>query len=127
MKSPKIMFVYAAFIAICAAVAFMLAQDKSKAGTALYFGGGAAALVWVCGLMAMQIERKRAVGMIGIHVGLVLPLLFAIEFGRRAYKNLWTPEGKEYLGIIFAVMTIASVVAFIAILVTRPTKAQRGG
>jgi len=124
MKSPRIMFLYGFFIVICSGIAFLMAPDKSRAMTALYAGGGSAFLMWICAAMAMQIERTRAIGMIGIHVGMVLPFLFAIEFGRRSWKNFHAPE-KEYLAIIFAIMAVGSIVAFAAILLTRPSKADR--
>ena len=117
------MFLYGLFIVLCSGTAYVLAPDKSRAVTALYAGGGSAVLMWLCAVMAMQIERKRTIGMIGIHVGMVLPLLFAIEFGRRSWKNFHAAN-KEYLAIIFAIMAAGSVIAFILILFTRPKKAD---
>jgi hypothetical protein len=125
MKSAKIMFMYAAYIVVFAGTAFVMAADKSKATTAVYAGGGAALLMLLCGWMANQIETRRTIGMIGIHVGLVLPLVYAIEFARRAYSNFAGADGKTYLAVIFTALAVGSVVAFIAILRTRPKRSER--
>ncbi|MCI0365575.1 MAG: hypothetical protein L0219_17060, partial [Phycisphaerales bacterium] len=80
----------------------------------------------VCGVMANALGRNRIVGMIGIHAGLVLPLLFTIAFGLRAYKTFDSGgDEKRYLAYILSAMTIGSIAAFFAILATRPPKAQR--
>jgi hypothetical protein len=127
MKSSKIMFLYAAFIVVCSGLAFALAPEKAKAMTALYAGGGAAFLMVLCGIVARMLPTHRALGMIGVHIGLVLPGLFAIEFGRRSYKNFSGADGKMYLAIIFAVLAVGSLAAMIGILQTRPKKEDRGG
>lgn len=125
MKSPRIMFLYAAFLLVCSLLAFVLADDKSKAGTALYMGGGSAIVIALCGFMAGQIHTRRVIGMIGIHAGLILPALFAIEFTRRGYGNFTKTDGKTYLAVIFTVMAVGSVIAFLAILKTRPPMNKR--
>jgi dipeptide/tripeptide permease len=126
MKSSKIMFGYAIFVVVCSCLAFALAPDKSRATTALYAGGGAGVLIAICALMARQVNVRRTIGMIGIHVGMVLPLLFAFEFGRRSAKNFVAADGKMYLAVIFAALTIGSVAAFIAVLISRPKATERG-
>ena len=129
MKSPKLMFIYAAFLLMCGVVAFALAHFEWKAKTALIVSGATAALMIICGLMAQATHRQKVIGMIGIHLGMVLPLVFAAAFAFQAWKS-WQKyqlgERHLYLPVIVAIMSIGSVVAFIAILKTRPPKSMRG-
>lgn len=124
MKSSRLMLAYAAFLVICGAIAFFMAPPNAKASTALIVSAGTATLMVICAAMAASLQRKRTLGMIGIHVGLVLPLVFAILFGVRGYGAFSNPE-KRYLAIILTVMAIGSVIAFVLILLTRPKPANR--
>src|SRR5262245_2226093 len=126
MKSSRIMFFYAGFLLACGLIAYFRAPPDAKAMTALIVPSAAAVLMVVCGAMARALARNRTVGMIGIHVGLVLPLIFAIAFGMRAYKTFDSGgDQKRYLAYILAAMTLGSIAAFIAILITRPPASQR--
>lgn len=126
MKSARIMMVYAAFMVVCGLVAFFRAPPGSNAATALVVPSIAAFLMVVCGVMAASFHRSRTVGMIGIHAGLVLPILFAIAFGMRAWKTFDTGGmDKRYLAYTLAALTLGSVVAFLLILKTRPSKQMR--
>ena len=124
MKARAILLGYAAFLAICGFVAFAMSGFAANARTALIVGCGTAVVIAICGVMAGMIHRNRTAGMIGIHVGLVLPLLFAGAFGFRAYStfNGGVPE-KRYLAIILSVMAVGSILAFIAMLMMRPKSA----
>jgi len=126
MKSARIMFVYAVFLAACGVVAFVMAPPGAHATTALLVPGVAAALMVISGLMANAFHRNRTIGMIGIHVGLVLPLVFAIAFGYCAY-NTFAHGGdeKRYLAWILSVLAAGSIVALIAIALKRPPKEKR--
>src|SRR5262245_45953676 len=119
MKSPKLMFIYAAFLLICGIVAFALANFEWTAKTALIVSGATATLRVICGLMSQATHRQKAVGMIGIHLGMFLPLLFAGAFAFQAWKS-WQKyqlgERHLYLPVIVAIMSVGSLVAFIAIL-----------
>lgn len=127
MKSARIMFGYAAFLVICGLIAFFMAPPDAKATTALLVPCIAAGLMVVFASMASAFYRNRVVGMVGIHVGMALPILFAGAFGYRAYNTFTSGvEEKQYLAIILSVMAIGSVLAFIAILLTRPPKVMRG-
>jgi hypothetical protein len=118
------MFAYAVFLVICGAIAFFMAPANTKAATALIVPSVAAALMVVFATMAAKLPRNRTVGMIGVHVGLVLPLLFAVAFAARAYGAFGNPD-KRYLAIILTVMAIGSVIAFVLILLARPKPADR--
>ncbi len=125
MKSPRIMYAYAGFLIACGIVAYFMAPPDANATTALIIPAASGVLMVICAVMAGMLHRKRAVGMIGIHAGLVLPLLFAIAFGVRAYGAFGAGEDKRYLAVILSILTVASIITFIAILVTRPKPEAR--
>ena len=124
MPTPVIMFTYAVFLAACGFAAFAMAGFASNAKTALIVGCGTAAVMIICGLLAGIIKKNRTAGMIGIHAGLLLPLIFAGLFGWRAYKAYADPA-KLYLAIILAIMALGSVVVFGLLLSARPKAAMR--
>ncbi len=128
MKSPRIMFAYAGFLFLCGLVAFAIAGFEPRAMTSIIVGTATALVMLVCGFMSNAITRNRAVGMIGIHVGLALPLVFAALFAWRgwaAWQGYQAGERGLYLPITLAVMALGSVVAFVLILLTRPKPADR--
>lgn len=128
MKSPRLMYAYAVFLVICGFVAYFMAPPTANAGTALIVSSGSAAVMVICAAMAGAIHRKRTVGMIGIHAGLLLPMLFAVLFAFRAYKTYSGGDpDKRYLAIILTIMAVGSVIAFVALAMTRPKPEQRGG
>ena len=124
MSAPIIMFLYAAFLAVCGFIAFAMAGFASNARTALIVGTGTAVVMIICGVLARMIHTNRTAGMIGIHVGLVLPLIFAALFGWRAYQAYADPA-KFYLAVILAIMAVGSVLAFVMLLLKRPKRAMR--
>ena len=85
------MVVYAAAMVAIGSVAFMLAPSGVRAATALIIPAVCAALMLLCaGLTAKGVMSAKAgkgtgrPGMIGIHLGMVLPLLFALLIMSRA-------------------------------------------
>jgi hypothetical protein len=124
MKSPAILFAYAAFLAACGFAAFAMSGFAANARTALIVGFGTAVVIAVCAALAGMIHKNRAAGMIGIHVGLILPLIFAGLFGWRAYKAYADPA-KLYLAVILAIMALGSVMVFALLLRSRPKPASR--
>ena len=103
--------------------AFSAAPEGANAGTALIFTAVPAALMLACALMAMAIRRKKVVGMVGIHAGLALPLLFTIAYAGRAW-GIDDPD-KFYLRNTLWFLAVVSLVAFGAILAMRPRKSER--
>ena len=89
MKStrPKaafvVMILYADALFVLGLAAYWLAPDKSNALTALIVPGVCMLLMHACAVMSRMLDRNRALGMIGIHAGLVLPLVFAVAFAVR--------------------------------------------
>ena len=65
--------------------AFMLAPAGTNASTALIVPAACSVLILLCAGGAALLPKNRALGMTGIHAGLVLPLLFAAAFASRAY------------------------------------------
>jgi hypothetical protein len=125
MKSPRIMYAYAVFLVVCGVIAFAMARQGSNPATALVVSSITAAVMVICAAMAGAIHRNRTVGMIGIHAGLILPVIYGALFAMRAYKAFGGDESKRYLAIILAIMAVGSVIAFLALLATRPKMADR--
>jgi hypothetical protein len=125
MTASIIMFMYAAFLAACGFAAFAMSGFAPNARTALIVGFGTAIVMAVCGVLARMISTNKTAGMIGIHAGLVLTIIFAALFGWRAWQAYADPA-KLYLAVILAVMAVGSVIAFAMLLRARPRKALRG-
>ncbi len=128
---------------------FVSAPPQSNAWTALLVPAIGAAAVIACVVMATRIHTNRTLGMIGIHVGLVLPLLMAAgSFSRlpgsleknKAYyakQTLTLPSGGEaggpsvtlssakdhptgYQAVGIGSIGTLSIFAFVAVLLLRP-------
>jgi hypothetical protein len=126
MKSPAILYLYAAFLALCGLSAFAMSGFAANARTALIVGFGTALVIAICGVLAGMIEKSRTAGIIGIHVGLILPLVFAGLFGWRAYKTYAGGDpAKLYLAVVLAIMALGSVIVFGWLLNARPKAAMR--
>ena len=80
-KAALLLFVYAATMIGLGVVAYTLAPEGANAMTALIIPGATGLLAVVTGIMCL-LGKKPA--MIGVHAGLVLPLLFAAAFASRA-------------------------------------------
>lgn len=81
------MFLYAALMVAFGVLAYLIAPPGANATTAIIATGACAAIMVAMGVMSLMIKTKRRVGMIGIHLGLVLPLVFAGVFLMRAGSN----------------------------------------
>ncbi len=86
LKAVAILVLYAALVLVMGALAFASAPEGANKITALIFPGLIAAVSLACVVMSLFINKKRTVGMIGIHLGIVFPLLVALAVGHRAYK-----------------------------------------
>ncbi|MEO1130067.1 MAG: hypothetical protein AAFX05_10245 [Planctomycetota bacterium] len=72
------LFAYAAALLFVGWLTYHVAPPGSNAFTALIISGGIALMSVACGVLTLLLKKKRVLGMIGIHVGLVLPLVGAI-------------------------------------------------
>ncbi len=86
-RAATIMFLYAALLLAFGILAYLIAPPGANAKTAVIATGACAAIMIAMGIMTLMIKSKRKVGMIGIHLGLILPLVFAGVFLMRAGKN----------------------------------------
>jgi hypothetical protein len=79
-RAALIMFVYAGVVIGLSLLAFVLAPPGANAATAVAMGGGSALVMVVMAVLSLLGRRNRKLGMVGIHVGLLLPLIFAATF-----------------------------------------------
>jgi hypothetical protein len=77
MKAAIVMVLYAAALLCVGYLTYSLAPPGANAATALYISAGIGALMVLCAIATLARKVNRTVGMIGIHLGLVLPLLAA--------------------------------------------------
>lgn len=97
--------------------------------TPLVFTLGPAAIMAVMAFMSRRIEHSKAVGMIGIHLGMLLPLAFAIAYAVVGWSRFtkWQAGEKPLASVLlFLAMVLSSLVATAAIIAARPAKADRG-
>jgi len=98
--------------------------------TPLIFTFGPALLMVVMAWMSARLDRSKAIGMIGIHLGMLLPFVFAVAYAVVGWGRLgkWQAGEKPLSAVVlFAVMVLASLAAGIAVLQARPSKGERGG
>ncbi len=81
------MFLYAALILSFGILAYLIAPPGANAKTAVVVTAICAVVMGSMGVMSLLIHKNRKVGMIGIHLGMVLPLIFAALFLMRAGSN----------------------------------------
>ena len=91
-RAALTMIGYAVFLVAGGLIAFLLAPEGADATTALLVPSIAAALMLGSAALASLMRRSKAAGMIGIHAGLVLPLIFALGIGQRALAT-WSAVG----------------------------------
>lgn len=85
-KAAAILVVYAALVVVLGALAFASAPEGANKATALIVPVAVALVAVALAVMSLAIHKNRALGMVGIHAGLILPLLVALAVGHRAYK-----------------------------------------
>jgi len=83
-RAATIMFLYAALLLAFGILAYLIAPPGANAKTAVMATGACATIMAAMGIMTLMVKSKRTVGKIGIHLGLVLPLVFAGVFLLRA-------------------------------------------
>lgn len=83
-RASVVMFLYAALILTFGILAYLIAPPGANAKTAVVVTGLCALVMLAMGVMSMMVHKKRKIGMIGIHLGLILPLVFAVVFLMRA-------------------------------------------
>lgn len=84
-KAVAILVLYAVLVVALGILAYSDAPEGANAATALIVPIAVAVVSLGCAVMALLIHKQRTVGMIGIHLGIVIPLLVAIAVSHRAY------------------------------------------
>ena len=95
-KAAVIMFLYAGIVIGLSLLAYSSAPPGANAVTALIMGGGSAVVMIVMGILTLMLHRNRKLGMFGIHVGMVLPLVFAAAFFMRIAANYKSAGVHDY-------------------------------
>jgi hypothetical protein len=126
-KYSKVMVGCGALLIVCGLLGWGSAGFEAKAISAIIAGGATGIIMIGMGLLAAS--SKRAPMMIGIHMGILLPLLFGAMFAWRASKS-WAAtlagEPKLVGAVIISVMAVVSLVTFIMVLRMRPKPSERG-
>jgi hypothetical protein len=79
----------------------------------------------VCSVMALWIRKDRVIGMIGIHVGLVVPIVGAVALAWRAWERLKQDGIGSPQVILLGICSVLGVFVFASMLRTRPPKEAR--
>lgn len=104
------------------------AAPSGPSFTPLIFTVGPALLMLLMAFMSRRIDRSKAIGMIGIHLGMLLPIVFGIAYATVGWGRFtaWQAGEKPFLNVLlFAAMVLASLLATIGIVKARPSKAAR--
>ncbi|MGP1347791.1 MAG: hypothetical protein ACTS3F_14130 [Phycisphaerales bacterium] len=152
MKAAITMLLYAAALLAVGWLTYAVAPPGANAKTALFISGAIAGLMVFCAIATMAIKKNRVLGMAGIHLGLVIPLLGAIgplarisgsyagaqEFnnaveaggvvvGATGDADATAPEPVAYQTVGLGATAALSLFAFGAILLHRPKPAREPG
>ena len=65
--------------------AYIIAPEGANKATALIVPAACSVLIAVAAVLSSMLKKCKPAGMVGIHVGLVLPLLFAAAFFHRGF------------------------------------------
>ena len=140
------MITYGLAVLFIGALTYFVAPPGSNALTALVISVATFIFMTACAVLSLQIDSNRRLGMIGIHVGLILPLLIALgpamrlrgslnkahEFNEavkqtdgatvtvESMKDKAKPHPVAYQSVGLGGIAAVSVFAFVALLVQRP-------
>jgi len=77
MKASIVMLLYAAALVGIGFLTYSVAPPGANATTALIISSAFAGIMVFCAIASLAIRQNRTLGMVGIHVGLVMPLVVA--------------------------------------------------
>lgn len=104
------------------------APAGGRSMTPLIFTVVPALLALLMGWMASRLQVSRAMGMIGIHAGMVLPVFFGSAYamvGWGRFQGWQAGERPLSSVLIFSALVLASLIAAIAVFKARPPKESR--
>jgi hypothetical protein len=110
------------FLAGCGIYGSSKAGWAAKAMHSAYAGAGGGAALAVCA--AMSVAGTKRLYMIGVHVGLLLQLMFTGVFVLQAYKSYGVPEKADRFPL-FVAMGAGSVVALGLMRALKPKKQKK--
>ena len=116
-----VLVMHGAFLAACGAYGAALNDWAPKAMHSLYAGLGGGSALAACA--AMSVIGNRKLYMIGVHVGLLLQLLFTRVISVQAYKAYAVLEKvADGRFALFCVMGVGSMSALVLMRVFKPKK-----
>jgi len=147
-KSATVMFVYALMLIGIGALTFHVSPPGSKAITALLVPGIIGIAAIACGVLTLMGKRDRKLGLTGVYVGLLVPMIGAVGSFMRLGTSLASTEAfnahlKEtgavivsedakqhekntaYQSVGIGACGAISVLAFAALVLHRPTVPKR--
>jgi len=117
-----VMLGHGAFLAACGVYGAASADWAPKAMHSAYAGLGCGGTLALCAGMAVMPSRKMY--MIGVHVALLLQVLFTGVFGVQAYRSYGVPEKADRFPL-FVLMGVGSVGALCAMRAFKPKKPKK--
>ena len=125
----RVLAAYAALLAAGAAMLFVLDEGMLliQMSNAAAFGSAACSLAANVGTGAPPVKGSPTYTrwMVGVHVGMVLPLVYGVSVGALAAKCLGQ-TGPNASFTVYATLTAVSSVALALIFLLRPRKASAG-
>jgi len=107
------------FLVACGSAGAYSHNWEKKSMHSLYAGLGGFLAMLACGLFAAS--NVKVLVAIGVHLALVLMLVFIAVFGVQAFKSFGNPEKFDRL-VLFVVMGLGSVVALAKAISMKPKK-----
>lgn len=113
---------YGLFLVVCGSAGAWLHNFEKKAMHSLYAGLGGSLAMLACGLFAAS--NIKVLVAIGVHLALVLMLIFIAVFSIQAFKSYGNPEKFDRL-VLFVVMGLGSGVALAKAISMKPKKEKK--
>eukprot|EP00931_Biecheleriopsis_adriatica_P109416 TRINITY_DN8367_c0_g1_i1.p2 TRINITY_DN8367_c0_g1~~TRINITY_DN8367_c0_g1_i1.p2 ORF type:complete len:127 (+),score=27.80 TRINITY_DN8367_c0_g1_i1:65-445(+) len=117
------LMMYGAFLGVCGTAGSALHNWEKKAMHSMYAGLGGLVAMFVCGLLASSGAKVPVA--IGVHLALVLILLFIIVFSVQTFKSAGDPAKFDRM-ILFIVMGVGSATALAKAISMKPKKVKDG-
>lgn len=126
-RPAEVLFVYGLTIMLVGGLAFNAAGMNRNAASAILVSNGFATVLYVCAALVRQhgALQKGDSGyvpyMIGIHLGLVMPIVYGLACAVRMAKA-WPVPSKQYLLPYLGVNVVASFAVFVILMRFKPQK-----